>query len=69
MADFNWHSDPIDRETMVNETYRTTQNVRRFLRSQCGDDFRMDRCFMHWIKNDQSKSMGDVADEWLRRNR
>lgn len=69
MAGFDWHSDPIVRETMVNENYRTTQSVRRFLKVHCGDSFRMDRSFMAWITNGQPKSMGDVADEWLRRNR
>jgi hypothetical protein len=26
-----------------------------------------DRGFMQWIKDGKAKSMGDVADEWLRR--
>ena len=51
----------------VTRTYRNTQNVRRFLRSQCGDGFKFDRPFMQWIKDGAAKTMGDVADEWLRR--
>lgn len=64
---FDWHSDRIDRSTPVTADYRNTQNVRRFLRDQCGAEFRFDRSFMAWIKNGEAKSMGDVADEWLRR--
>ncbi len=64
---FDWHSDEITRATPVAETYRNTQNVRRFLRSQCGEAFRFDRPFMQWIKDGTPKTMGDVADEWLRR--
>ena len=66
-GEFDWHSDPISRETPVTASYRNTQNVRRFLRAQCGSQFRFDRPFMQWIRNGKPKTMGDVADEWLRR--
>ena len=64
---FNWHGDEIKRSTMVNEDYKSTQNVRRFMISQCGIEFKFDRNFMAWISNGTPKSMGDVADEWLKR--
>lgn len=67
MAIFDWHRDAIDRDTPVTDTYKNTQNVRRFLRSQCGDGFKFDVDFMAWIKDGAPKTMGDVADEWLRR--
>ena len=68
MPSFDWHAAPITRETPVTPGYRNTQNVRRFLKSQCGDDFRFDRSFMAWIRNGSPKTMGDVADEWIRRH-
>ena len=68
MAGFDWHSDPLDRDIVETEDYKSTQNVRRFLISQCGDRFRFDRPFLDWIKNGERKTLGDVADEWLRRN-
>ena len=67
MTAFDWHADPITRDTPVNAGYRNTQNVRRFLRGECGEDFKFDRPFMAWIKDGAPKTMGDVADEWLRR--
>ena len=67
MATFDWHRDPIGRETPVTGYYRNTQNVRRFLKDQGGDGFRFDRAFMEWIKDGRPKTMGDVADEWKRR--
>ncbi|HTO29959.1 MAG TPA: DUF6434 domain-containing protein [Pararhizobium sp.] len=67
MIAFDWHADPIDRDTAVTRTYRSTQNVRRFLTAQCGDGFKFDRAFMAWIEDGESKTMGDVADEWKRR--
>jgi len=68
MAGFDWHGGGIERSTPVTADYRNTQNVRRFLRAQCGPAFRFDRPFMAWIKDGRPKSMGDVADEWLRRH-
>jgi len=67
MTAFDWHSDPLSRETPVTATYRNTQNVRRFLKSQCGEHFRFDRPFMQWVKDGTEKTLGDMADEWLRR--
>jgi hypothetical protein len=64
---FDWHSNPITRSTAVDKGYKNTQNVRRFLLEQCGAGFKFDRDFMAWIRNDLPKNMGDVADEWLRR--
>ena len=67
MSKFDWHSDPIARDTPVTAGYRNTQNVRRFLKAQCGESFKFDRPFMQWIKDGSPKTMGDVADEWKRR--
>jgi hypothetical protein len=65
----DWHAGPITRDTQVTDDYRNTQAVRRFLKSQCGEHFKFDRPFMAWIKDGRGKTMGDVADEWLRRCR
>ena len=67
-ASFDWHAAPITRATPVTPSYRSTQNVRRFLLGECGDHFCFDRAFMEWIKDGTQKTMGDVADEWLRRH-
>jgi hypothetical protein len=67
MPRFDWHCDALHRDTPVDADYRNTQNVRRFLRSQCGEEFVFDRDFMAWIKDGRPKTLGDVADEWLRR--
>ncbi|UKE55145.1 hypothetical protein KFS84_04695 [Xanthomonas translucens pv. graminis] len=66
---FDWHNGPITRATAVDRTYRNTQAVRRFLAGACGAGFKFDRAFMAWIKDEAPKTMGDVADEWLRRQR
>ncbi|MER9327352.1 DUF6434 domain-containing protein [Mesorhizobium sp. M0488] len=67
MKAFDWHAHPISRATVITTSYRNTQNVRRFLARECGAAFRFDRPFMAWLKDGADKTMGDAADEWLRR--
>lgn len=63
----DWHSAPLTRDTQVDGHYKNTQNVRRFMREQCGESFTLNREFMAWIVDGTAKSMGDVADEWVKR--
>jgi hypothetical protein len=52
---FDWHSDPIARDTPITKAYRNTQNVRRFFKAECGDHFKFDRAFMAWLKNGKKR--------------
>jgi hypothetical protein len=63
----DWHSALLTRTTLVDKNYKNTQNVLRFMVKECGEDFRFDREFMMWIRNEDAKTLGDVADEWKRR--
>lgn len=65
---FNWHSCIITRQTSIDAHYKNTQNARRFFLDQCGPEFKLDRDFMAWICDGTIKTMGDVADEWMRRH-
>ncbi|MCI1033782.1 DUF6434 domain-containing protein [Raoultella terrigena] len=65
----DWHSALLTRNTVIDKEYKNTQNVRRFMLKECGEDFRFDRELMAWIRNDVAKSLGDVVDEWKRRQR
>ena len=65
--DFDWHSDTLTRTTPVTPHYKNTQNVRRFMLEHCGPAFKFDRPLMAWIRNDIPKTLGDVVDEWQRR--
>ncbi|TRC74577.1 hypothetical protein FJV83_26580 [Mesorhizobium sp. WSM4307] len=64
---FDWHADPISCAAPITKSYRNTQNVRRYFTRECGDTFRFDRPFMAWLKDGRDKTMGDAADEWIRR--
>lgn len=64
---FDWHSAPLSRSTVIDNTYKNTQNVRRFLTQECGENFKFDRDLMAWIRSGAANNLGDVADEWVRR--
>ncbi|HEX3416634.1 MAG TPA: DUF6434 domain-containing protein [Stellaceae bacterium] len=63
----DWHGSQITRATPITKSYRNTQKVRRFFKAECGDGFKLDRTFMAWLKDGKEKTMGEAADEWLRR--
>lgn len=63
----DWHSALLTRSTSVDKNYKNTQNVRRFMLEQCGENFRFNREFIAWIHDGVPKNLGDVVDEWKRR--
>jgi hypothetical protein len=67
MDEFDWHKDVILESTVITRSYKNTQNVRRFFKSNCGEHFKFDRNFMQWMKEAQGLSMGDAIREWLSR--
>ena len=67
MEKFDWHCNKITDTTHIDESYKSTQNVRRYFKSRCGDHFKFDRNFMAWMKENSGKTMGDAVAEWSRR--
>lgn len=65
----DWHGAELTRATVIDRHYRHTQNVRRFMLAACGEAFRFDRDLMAWIRRGVPKTLGDVVDEWHRRQR
>ncbi len=64
---FDWHSEQISSTTLILPSYKNTQNVRRFFKTECGDQFKFDRSFMRWMKESSGKTMGDAVHEWANR--
>ena len=65
MVNLDWHKEPLSKNTIIDDGYKNTQNVRRFFKFHCGDHFKFDRSFMLWMKTNQGKTMGDAVAEWL----
>lgn len=67
MDTFDWHKDDLSYSTLITASYKNTQNVRRFFKLNCGEDFKFDRDFMQWMKAAQGLTIGDAIEEWLSR--
>ncbi len=67
MEKVDWHKNDIDDGTVITDSYKTTQNVRRYFKSKFGEQFKFDRDFMQWMKNSVGLTMGDASKEWMRR--
>ncbi len=63
---FDWHSEPLTPETVITDSYRNSQNVRRFFKSEVGAQFKFNRAFMAWIKANTGKTLSDAVAEYHR---
>ncbi len=63
-GDSDWHSAPLSDDTVIDAKYRNTQNVRRYFKSRLGDDFKMNRRFMAWMKDNSGKTLKTACGVW-----
>ncbi|MEZ8150465.1 DUF6434 domain-containing protein [Vibrio splendidus] len=68
MKKVDWHKNQIDDSTVITDSYKTTQNVRRYFKSKLGEEFKFDRDFMQWMNNATGLTMGDALQERAKRN-
>ncbi|WP_146174224.1 DUF6434 domain-containing protein [Litoreibacter ponti] len=61
---FDWHSAPLSPETIITDSYRNSQNVRRFFKSQLGDSFKFNIEFMAWMKANVGLTLADACAEY-----
>lgn len=66
VSKFDWHSHPLTTQTQITDSYKNTQNVRRFFIAQCGSGFRFNRLFMVWMKANAGKTLADAVAEYQR---
>src|SRR4026208_561031 len=53
----DWHREPLSLETRITDSYKSTQNVRRFFRAHIGDHFKFTVDFMVWMRRNHGKSL------------
>ncbi|OED81930.1 DUF6434 domain-containing protein [Vibrio splendidus] len=68
MKKVDWHKNQIDDSTVITDSYKTTQNMRRYFKSKFGEEFKFDRDFMQWMNNATGLTMDDALQEWAKRN-
>ncbi len=63
---FNWHSEPLNLATVITDSYKNGQNVRRFFQTHCDPKFSFNITFMAWMKQNVGKTLQDAVSEWQR---
>jgi hypothetical protein len=62
---FDWGKDELTASTVITDSYRNTQNMRRFMQSHAAAHFAFSNEFMAWMKASQGKTLQDAIDFWL----
>ena len=63
-ATLDWQIAPLIRATQVDSAFRVTQNVMRFFKRSCGQNFDMEKEFQAWLADGTPKTLGDAVDAW-----
>lgn len=61
---FDWHSAPLTPETVITDSYKNSQNVRRFFKSQVGDNFKFNIAFMDWMRQNTGKTLAEAVEAY-----
>ena len=59
---FDWHSAPLSLETVITDSYKNSQNVRRFFKAHVGDHFKFDIAIMAWMKENEGRTLADAVE-------
>jgi phosphorylcholine metabolism protein LicD len=61
---FNWHKEKLFLDTVITDSYKNSQNARKFFQQHCGDKFHFSIPFMAFMKNNCGKTLQYAIDEW-----
>ncbi len=61
---FDWHSADLTPETVITDSYKNSQNVRRFFKAQLGDGFKFNIEFMAWMKANAGRTLAEACEEY-----
>ena len=58
---FDWHSEDLTSETVITDSYKNTQNVRRYFKEAVGPQFKFNIAFMEWMRTNKGKTLADAC--------
>ena len=64
VSSFDWHKAELTDATLLTDSYKNGQNVRRYFKSRLGDGFKFNIEFMAWLKANTGKTLADACDEY-----
>lgn len=62
---FDWHKEPLSEATVITDSYKNSQNVRRYFKANVDQKFSFNVEFMAWMKANVGKTLGDAGVEYL----
>lgn len=62
---FDWHAEALSRSTVITDSYKNSQNVRRFFKQEIGETFKFNIAFMEWMKANTGKTLNDACKAYL----
>ncbi|MEL6959356.1 MAG: DUF6434 domain-containing protein [Pseudomonadota bacterium] len=61
---FDWHKAQLTPDTVLTDSYKNSQNVRRFFQSHADPKFKFNIEFMAWMKANPGKTLADAVTEY-----
>ncbi|MEO1445737.1 MAG: DUF6434 domain-containing protein [Cyanobacteria bacterium J06635_11] len=62
---FDWSKETLTLGTRTTDSYRNSQNVRKFMKQQVGDRFAFSNEFMEWMRDNMGKTLADAVEFWI----
>jgi hypothetical protein len=62
---FDWGREPLTPDTVITDSYRNTQNMRRFMQTHAAAHFKFSNEFMAWMKASEGRTLRDAVAFWL----
>ncbi len=63
---FDWHSATLTPDTVITDSYKNTQNVRRFFKQHADPTFKFNIAFMAWIRENVGATLADAVTAYHR---
>lgn len=58
---FDWHAAALTPETIITDSYKNSQNVRRFFKAHVGPHFKFNIASMAWMKANVGRTLADAV--------
>lgn len=63
---FDWNNETLSLDTVITDSYKNTENVRKFFIENIGNHFSVNVLFIKWTKENIGASLKDAIKEWNR---
>ena len=61
---FDWHSEALTPGTIITDSYKNSQNVRRFFKAQLGAGFKFNIAFMEWMRRNTGRTLAEACEAY-----